>query len=114
MKRKILLPTDFSNNSWLAINYALQLFKNEACDFYLLNAFFGTNNLIENIMNMGSGGEFFVVVDFYFNVSAWQQGFLGDNDKAHQHHLDGEETKYPVYYLIHSRRILVSSWMIFV
>jgi len=59
MKRKILLPTDFSNNSWQAINYALQLFKNEACDFYLLNAFSGTNNLIKNILNMESGGEFY-------------------------------------------------------
>ncbi|WP_347925550.1 universal stress protein [Pontimicrobium sp. SW4] len=59
MKRKILLPTDFSNNSWLAINYALQLFKNEACDFYLLNAFSGTNNLIKNILNIESGGEFY-------------------------------------------------------
>jgi len=51
MKRKILLPTDFSNNSWLAINYGMQLFKDEACDFYLLNAFSGTNNLINNIIN---------------------------------------------------------------
>ncbi|TJY35784.1 universal stress protein [Pontimicrobium aquaticum] len=59
MKRKILLPTDFSNNSWLAINYALQLFENEACDFYLLNAFSGTNSLIDNIINMESGGNFF-------------------------------------------------------
>ncbi|PWK20686.1 universal stress protein [Xanthomarina spongicola] len=59
MKRKILLPTDFSNNSWLAINYALQLYKNETCDFYLLNAFLGTNSLIENIMNLGTDSEFF-------------------------------------------------------
>lgn len=59
MKRKILLPTDFSNNSWLAINYGLQLFKNEACDFYLLNAFTGTNSLIKNIINIESGGDFY-------------------------------------------------------
>ncbi|TGV04333.1 universal stress protein [Flavivirga rizhaonensis] len=37
--KKILLPTDFSNNSWNAISYALQLFKNETCKFYLLNAY---------------------------------------------------------------------------
>jgi len=59
MKHKILLPTDFSNNSWVAINYALQLFKNEACDFYLLNAFSVTSNLIENLMSTESGGEFY-------------------------------------------------------
>ena len=37
--KKILLPTDFSDNSWNAIKYALQLFKDEACTFYLLNAY---------------------------------------------------------------------------
>ena len=37
--KKILLPTDFSENSWNAIKYALQLFKNEPCKFYLLNTY---------------------------------------------------------------------------
>ena len=37
--KKILLPTDFSKNSWNTIAYALQLFKNEACTFYLLNTY---------------------------------------------------------------------------
>jgi len=37
--KKILLPTDFSANSWNAIKYALQLFKDETCKFYLLNAY---------------------------------------------------------------------------
>ena len=37
--KKILLPTDFSENSWNAISYALKLFKNEPCTFYLLNAY---------------------------------------------------------------------------
>lgn len=37
--KKILLPTDFSENSWNAISYALNLFKNETCIFYLLNAY---------------------------------------------------------------------------
>ncbi len=32
MKRKILLPADFSENSWNAIHYALELFKNEKFD----------------------------------------------------------------------------------
>ncbi len=39
MKKKILLPTDFSKNSWNTILYASELYKNEACDFYLLNSF---------------------------------------------------------------------------
>ena len=37
--KRILLPTDFSDNSWNAIKYALQIFKNEACNFTLLNAY---------------------------------------------------------------------------
>lgn len=37
--KKILLPTDFSENSWNAISYALQLFKDEECTFYLLNTY---------------------------------------------------------------------------
>jgi nucleotide-binding universal stress UspA family protein len=39
MSKKILLPTDFSINSWDALVYALNLFKEEECTFYLLNAF---------------------------------------------------------------------------
>lgn len=37
--KNILLPTDFSDNSWNAIKYALQLFKDETCNFCLLNTY---------------------------------------------------------------------------
>jgi nucleotide-binding universal stress UspA family protein len=37
--RHILLPTDFSDNSWNAIKYAIQLFKDEACVFFILNTY---------------------------------------------------------------------------
>lgn len=37
--KKILLPTDFSENSWNAIKYALTLFKDEICSFTLLNTY---------------------------------------------------------------------------
>jgi len=37
--KKILLPTDFSNNAWNAIVYALEFFKDEECLFYLLNTY---------------------------------------------------------------------------
>lgn len=39
MKKKILIPTDFSKNAWGAICYALELFKNEQCDIYILNCY---------------------------------------------------------------------------
>ena len=35
--KKILTPTDFSENSINAIKYAMNLFENETCVFYLLN-----------------------------------------------------------------------------
>jgi nucleotide-binding universal stress UspA family protein len=38
MKKKILIPTDFSKNAWNAITYVADLFKDQECDFYLLNA----------------------------------------------------------------------------
>lgn len=50
MRKNILIPTDFSKNSWNALNYALSLFKEDTCTFYLLNAFqlyyFTTDSLI--------------------------------------------------------------------
>ncbi|MEM8929183.1 MAG: universal stress protein [Bacteroidota bacterium] len=37
--KRILIPTDFSNNAWNAICYAMQLFQNQECEFYLLNTY---------------------------------------------------------------------------
>ncbi|HLV70458.1 MAG TPA: universal stress protein [Xanthomarina sp.] len=36
--KKILLPTDFSANSWEAIRFALNLFKDEPCTFYIMHS----------------------------------------------------------------------------
>lgn len=35
---RVLLPTDFSENSWHAIRYAVYLFDNITCEFYVLHA----------------------------------------------------------------------------
>ncbi|MDB4293165.1 universal stress protein [Maribacter sp.] len=37
--KNILVPTDFSENAWNATRYAIELFKNEACVFHLLNTY---------------------------------------------------------------------------
>ncbi len=37
--RSILIPTDFSDNAMNAIKYALELFKYEKCDFYIMHAY---------------------------------------------------------------------------
>lgn len=37
--KNILLPTDFSDNAWNAIKYAIQLYKDVECTFHLFNAY---------------------------------------------------------------------------
>lgn len=37
--KKILIPTDFSLNSYQTIDYITELFKNEYCEFYVLNTY---------------------------------------------------------------------------
>jgi len=45
--KKILLPTDFSKNSLNAIRYAVQLFRDEKCVFYILNTYTPTIYFVE-------------------------------------------------------------------
>jgi len=45
--KNILLPTDFSENSWNAIKYAIKFFEKETCNFYLLHV----NRLSNVIVN---------------------------------------------------------------
>ncbi|ULC57905.1 universal stress protein [Flaviramulus sp. BrNp1-15] len=59
MRRKILLPTDFSKNAWHAISYALELYKKDQCDFYVLNVFSATSNIIDSLINMEPGSELY-------------------------------------------------------
>ncbi|MBQ0734782.1 universal stress protein [Aquimarina celericrescens] len=59
MKKKILLPTDFSKNAWNAIEYAIELYKNETCDFYILNAFNATGYALESMMVPEPGEKLF-------------------------------------------------------
>ena len=54
--KKILLPTDFSDNSWNAIKYALQLFKKQECKFYILNTYIP---IIYNMEYMMSGSNIY-------------------------------------------------------
>lgn len=52
--KNILLPTDFSENAYNAIEYALHLFKDEDCTFHLLNTF---TPIAYNIGNLGDGNS---------------------------------------------------------
>lgn len=49
--KNILVPTDFSENSWNAIKFGLEFLKNSNCNFYLLHVtpitnFFGEENSV--------------------------------------------------------------------
>ncbi|OIQ18734.1 universal stress protein [Lacinutrix sp. MedPE-SW] len=48
--KNILLPTDFSENSKNAIDYALALYKNESCNFYVLNVQKQSDFLLDDLM----------------------------------------------------------------
>ena len=52
--KSILLPTDFSNNSINAIQYALELFKGERCEFYILNVQKASSFVSDDLMTMHS------------------------------------------------------------
>ena len=49
MENRILLPTDFSKNSWNAIKYAIKLFENKKCTFYILHAYSKETHGLDNL-----------------------------------------------------------------
>ncbi len=46
--KNILLPTDFSENSWNAIVYAIHFYKDTVCNFYLLNVNRATTTVVND------------------------------------------------------------------
>lgn len=48
--KKILLPTDFSENSINAIHYAMSFFKDEACEFYVSNVQKASSFISDDLM----------------------------------------------------------------
>lgn len=65
--KNILLPTDFSENSWNAIQYTLELFKDEACNFYVFNSYrlpvYTTDDFMVSSTNEGLEESLFKVND---------------------------------------------------
>ncbi|SFC54192.1 Nucleotide-binding universal stress protein, UspA family [Flagellimonas taeanensis] len=56
MDKRILLPTDYSKNAFNAIKYALGLYANVQCDFYILNAYQVSGYTLES-MRVPEEGE---------------------------------------------------------
>jgi len=57
--KTILLPTDFSKNSLNAIDYAMELFKNEPCEFYLINIQKAASFVSDDLMTMSSSATIY-------------------------------------------------------
>ncbi|TPN87470.1 universal stress protein [Aquimarina algicola] len=55
--KKILVPTDFSNNAYNALYYATRLFKNEKCQFYILNTYDVEVAVLAGIIEMKQGDQ---------------------------------------------------------
>ncbi len=57
--KSILLPTDFSKNSINAINYAVELFKDEPCEFYVINIQKASSFVSDDLMTMTSSATIY-------------------------------------------------------
>ncbi|MFD0990920.1 universal stress protein [Mariniflexile jejuense] len=62
--KTILLPTDFSKNSINAINYAVELYKNESCIFYILNVQKASSFISDDMMVVNASATIYnTIVD---------------------------------------------------
>lgn len=59
MDKRILLPTDYSKNALNAIRYALELYRDVQCDFYVLNVFRVSSYTLDNMMVPEPGEQFY-------------------------------------------------------
>jgi nucleotide-binding universal stress UspA family protein len=51
MKKRILIPTDFSRNAYNAIKYAMELYSREYCEFFILNTYYLSGYSKENLLS---------------------------------------------------------------
>ncbi|WP_407557453.1 universal stress protein [Winogradskyella sp. 4-2091] len=87
--RQILLLTDFSNNSINAIRYALNLFKDEVCDFHVLHVE-SSKVYVSDDLVMGGGQSIYDSIlkkskeKLYVLVDDFKSEFLNNNFTFHQ------------------------------
>jgi nucleotide-binding universal stress UspA family protein len=58
-KQRIVLPTDFSENAWHAMKYALTIFRDVPCDFFIVNAFQVGSSGLSTKMGMANDTRLF-------------------------------------------------------
>lgn len=85
--KNILLPTDFSKNSLNAIHYAMALFKDVPCNFYLLNVFKIPYLTNEELMDNDAGQLAQIEADLYDSSQKGMQKIVDDlQSKKETHH----------------------------
>lgn len=57
--KKILIPTDFSKNSYQTIDYITELFTNENCEFYFLNSYYNILSGLNAIEMLHTDNDWF-------------------------------------------------------
>ncbi|MBR9846064.1 MAG: universal stress protein [Algicola sp.] len=88
MRHHILLPTDFSKNSIKAMTYARELYKNETCNFYILNVFSATGNILDSLLNIEPGSELYETAKADSEnglVKVYDYIAMSDNDNPKHH-----------------------------
>lgn len=60
--KTILLPTDFSKNSMNAIDYAMELYKDVACHFYVLNVQKASSFISDDLMVVNSSATIYTTI----------------------------------------------------
>ena len=89
MSKKILLPTDFSKNAWNALEYAIELYKDIECDFYLLNIFIAESSLLEELISEDRYNKLYDLAENKSKgnlVKLIQRLSLRDNNPLHRFH----------------------------
>ncbi|GAA4112433.1 hypothetical protein GCM10022393_10890 [Aquimarina addita] len=60
--KRILIPTDFSDNAWNAILYAIELFHHIPCEFYILNVYTLTSTSLVTTISSQKVGQMYDTV----------------------------------------------------
>ena len=64
--KKILIPTDFSNNAYAALFYVVKLFSDEEVQFYLLHSFADSVSALTSRVDIGKSEK--VLDNLYDNA----------------------------------------------
>ncbi|KAA1242726.1 universal stress protein [Aquimarina sp. RZ0] len=81
--KRILVPTDFSDNAYSALFYATRLFQNQACQFFILNTFEVNTPVLTSRIDKKKGKV------LYQKLSAESQELLAET--LHSIHRDTED-----------------------